>query len=93
MHNRSRLESTVDSTTLTVIHRIMKEQKCNKSRAIDYLAKYYTENESIRHKSDILAEEIATKIVEKQMEIFRINFLYLPYTPLTCMSEPKEKKQ
>jgi hypothetical protein len=65
---RPRLESTVDGNTLAVIHRIMKEQNCKKSRAIDYLAKYYTESESRGHKSDMLAEEIATKIMEKQKE-------------------------
>ena len=66
MRPRQRLESTVDKNTIHIIHQVMREQKCNKSRAIDYLARYYSDNESIRHRSDLLAEEIATKIVEKQ---------------------------
>jgi len=65
---RSKQCLTLGRDTLSVVHRIMREQDCSKSRAIDYLAKYYSENESIRHKSDVLAEEIATKIMEKQKE-------------------------
>ncbi len=65
---RSKQCLTLSGETLSVVHRIMKKQECSKSKAIDYLAKYYSENESIRHKSDVLAEEIATKIMEKQKE-------------------------
>jgi hypothetical protein len=65
---RSKQCLTLSGETLSIVHRVMKEQSCSKSRAIDYLAKYYSDNESIKHKSDVLAEEIATKIMEKQKE-------------------------
>jgi len=65
---RSKQCLTLSGETLSIVHRIMKEQNCSKSKAIDYLAKYYTESESRGHKSDMLAEEIATKIIEKQKE-------------------------
>lgn len=65
---RSKQCLTLGRDTLSIVHRVMKEQSCSKSRAIDYLAKYYSDNESIKHKSDVLAEEIANKIMEKQKE-------------------------
>ena len=65
---RSKQCLTLSGETLSVVHRIMKKQECSKSRAIDYLAKYYSENEGIKYRSSVLADEIATKIMEKQKE-------------------------
>ncbi len=39
---RPKLYATVSKNTTAVLHRVMKEQDCNKSQAVDFIAEYYS---------------------------------------------------
>ncbi|WP_342304949.1 hypothetical protein [Methanolobus sp. ZRKC5] len=38
---RPKLYATVSKNTTTVLRRVMKEQDCNKSQAVEFIAEYY----------------------------------------------------
>ena len=60
---RPKLYATISENTTAVLHRIMKEQDCNKSQAVDFIVEYYSKMQnSLRMKQ---MEETAELVIEK----------------------------
>jgi len=53
----------MSKNTTAVLHRVMKEQDCNKSHAVDFIAEYYSKiQNSLRERQ---VEETAELVIEK----------------------------
>ncbi|TGC07415.1 hypothetical protein [Methanolobus halotolerans] len=60
---RPKLYATVSKNTTAVLHRVMREQDCNKSQAVDFIADYYSKTQnSLREKQ---VEETVELVIEK----------------------------
>ncbi|WP_292465887.1 hypothetical protein [Methanolobus sp.] len=60
---RPKLYATVSKNTTAVLHRVMREQDCNKSRAVDFIAEYYSKMQNDLKKKQL--EETAELVIEK----------------------------
>ncbi|AFV22780.1 hypothetical protein Mpsy_0569 [Methanolobus psychrophilus R15] len=66
---RPKLYATVSKNTTVVLHRVMKEQDCNKSRAVDFIADHYskTQNDLKKKQMDETAELVIEKLKIKKL--------------------------
>ena len=60
---RPKLYATVSKNTTAVLHRVMREQDCNKSQAVDYIAEYYSKMQNSLRERQV--EETAELVIEK----------------------------
>ncbi len=60
---RSKLYAKVSKNTTAVLHRVMKEQDCNKSQAVDFIAEYYSKMQNSLRERQV--EENAERVIEK----------------------------
>ncbi|MDY0385674.1 hypothetical protein [Methanolobus profundi] len=60
---RPKLYATVSKNTTAVLHRVMKEQDCNKSQAVDFIAEYYSKMQNDLREKQV--EETAELVIEK----------------------------
>ncbi|WP_135388314.1 hypothetical protein [Methanolobus halotolerans] len=60
---RPRLYATVSKNTTAVLYRVMKEQDCNKSRAVDFIVEYYSKMQKDLRERQV--EETAELVIEK----------------------------
>ena len=54
------LHTTMSPHTVSIIHRVMEEQKCNKSAAIDHIVAEYE-----KRKKDGQIDEVAERVIER----------------------------
>jgi hypothetical protein len=60
---RPKLYATVSKNTTAVLHRVMKEQDCNKIQAVDFIAEYYSKMQNNLREKQV--EETAELVIEK----------------------------
>ncbi|MBP2030338.1 hypothetical protein J2755_001272 [Methanohalophilus levihalophilus] len=63
---RPKLYATVSKNTTAVLHRVMKEQDCNKSQAVDFIADYYSRMQNNLRAKQV--EETTELVIEKLRE-------------------------
>jgi predicted Zn-dependent protease len=54
------IHTTIDPRTVSIIHKVMEEQKCNKSAEVDHIVAEYE-----KRKKDGQIDEVVERVIEK----------------------------
>ena len=54
--------ATVDRKTLTVLHKVMEDEKCTRSQALDHISSYYQKRCTDKHELDEVTEHVIQKL-------------------------------